>query len=361
MTTQPERIGIGVIGGGYMGKAHAVALHSVGAQFETSLRPRLVAVCGASPASGARHARRLGFEEAAQDWRAVVDHPEVEAVTIASPPETHREIALAAFERGLHVFCEKPLGTGVEDGEAMLGAARRAGTVHMMGFNYVRTPATQFARQLIEGGRIGRPIWCRAEHVEDFGAPGTAPTWRTAGQANGTMGDLAPHPVNLIRALMGDVTEVCAVVETVTEASNDDQAQMMLRFEGGAMGHLFASRAGWGRKMGYAYEVHGTEGAIRFDQEDQNALWLFTREGPEAEQGFRKILAGPLHPDYLAFCQGPAHGTGYQDQIVIEMKDWLAAIEVGGPRWPSFEEGLAVSRTIAAARRSSASRRWEAV
>ena len=358
-----QRIGVGVIGGGYMGKAHAVALSSVGAQFETQLRPRLVAVCGASPESGPRHAARFGADHGLPDWRAVVEHPEVEAVTIASPPETHREIVLAAFERGLHVFSEKPLGASVADGEAMLAAAEAAGTVHMIGFNYVRTPATQFARALIREGRIGTPIWARAEHVEDFGAPGTDPTWRSAGQANGTIGDLAPHPVNLIRALMGDVAEVCAVVETVNpDASNDDQAQMMLRFASGAMGHLFTSRAGWGRKMGYAYEVHGTDGAIRFDQEDQNALWLFRRDDePEVERGFRKILIGPDHPDYLAFCQGPAHGTGYQDQIVIEMKDFLEAIHAGTLAWPTFAEGLAVARTIDAARRSSESRTWETV
>jgi predicted dehydrogenase len=113
--------------------------------------------------------------------------------------------------------------------------------------------------------------------------------------------------------------------------------------------------------MGYAYEVHGTKGAIRFDQEDQNALWLFLADGPEAERGFRKILTGPAHPDYLAFCQGPGHGTGYQDQIIIEARDFLQAIETGRPLWPTFRDGLAVWDVVEAAFASARTRSWSPV
>ena len=129
---------------------------------------------------------------------------------------------------------------------------------------------------------------------------------------------------------------------------NDDQAQMMCRFENGAMGHIFSSRVSHGRKMGYCYEITGTKGAIRFDQEDQNAIWLYRAKGPESTRGFVKILAGPAHPDYLPFCQGPGHGTGYQDQIIIEAKDFLSAIETGAAVWPTFRDGLEVSRVIEA-------------
>jgi predicted dehydrogenase len=133
---------------------------------------------------------------------------------------------------------------------------------------------------------------------------------------------------------------------------------MMCKFENGAQGHLFFSRIATGRKMGYAYEIHGTLGAIRFDQEDQNALWLYTSEGPEAERGFRKILAGPAHPDYLPFCQGPGHGTGYQDQIIIEANDFLRAIHQNQNIWPTFEEGMEVNRVVKAALDSHDKRAW---
>ena len=140
--------------------------------------------------------------------------------------------------------------------------------------------------------------------------------------------------------------------------TNDDHAQLMCRFANGVMGHLYFSRVATGRKMGYAYEVTGTKGAIRFDQEDQNALWLYRGEGPEAERGFRKILTGPAHPDYEPFCLGPGHGTGYQDQIIIEARDFLQAIETGEPVWPTFADGLEVMRIIDAAWRSAETRAW---
>jgi predicted dehydrogenase len=132
----------------------------------------------------------------------------------------------------------------------------------------------------------------------------------------------------------------------------------MCRFGNGAMGHLSFSRVAQGRKMGYAYEIVGTKGAIRFDQEDQNALWLYKAEGPESLRGFRKILTGPAHPDYQAFCLGPGHGTGYQDQIIIEARDFLTAIETGRAVWPTFRDGMDVNRVIAAAWESAASGRW---
>ena len=358
-------IGIGIVGGGYMGKAHAVAYSAVGAVFGTGLRPVLEMVAASSPASAERYRDAFGFRRAAADWRALVEDPAVEAVVIASPQALHRDVACAAFDLGKPVFCEKPLGASLEDSRAMVAAADAAGVVNMVGFNYIRTPASQYVRQLLKDGRIGRVTHFRAEHTEDFFAdPATPATWRCEGDANGTMGDLSPHIINAAHALMGPIAEVSAVVETVhsdrggVAVTNDDQAQMMVRFESGVSGQLFVSRIATGRKMGYAYQIDGTHGAIRFDQEDQNAIWLYLREGPEAEQGFRKILTGPAHPDYLPFCQGPGHGTGYQDQIIIEAKDFLTAIETGTPAWPTFAEGMEVNRVVAAAFASARSRNW---
>jgi len=361
-------IGIGLVGGGYMGKAHAVAMAAVGAVFDTALRPRLTCISASSPASAERYRAAYGFERAADDWRALVNDPGVQAVVIASPQGTHRAIAEAAFALGKPVFCEKPLGASLDDARAMTAAAEAAGVANMIGFNYIRTPASRYARDLVASGRIGDVTWFRGEHTEDFYADPSAPaTWRSQGEANGTVGDLAPHMINAARALIGPIAEVMADVMTVhpvrggVAAGNDDQAQMMVRFENGVAGHLFFSRIATGRKMGYAYEIHGTKGAIRFDQEDQNALWLYLAEGPEAERGFRKILTGPEHPDYLPFCQGPGHGTGYQDQIIIEARDFLHAIHTGEAVWPTFREGLEVSRVAAAARASSAARAWQTI
>ena len=358
-------IGIGIVGGGYMGKAHAVAMSAVGAVFDTALRPRLEMVCATTPDSAERYRRAYGFGRATHDWRALVDDPAVEAVIIATPQTTHRAIAEAAFARGKPVFCEKPLGASLDDSRAMVSAAEASGCANMVGFNYIRTPASQFARHLVASGAIGDITWFRAEHTEDFYAdPALPATWRAQGTANGAMGDLAPHIVNAALALMGPIRSLIAEVETVHAArpggsvTNDDQAQIMCRFETGAMGHLHVSRIATGRKMGYAYEITGTRGAIRFDQEDQNSIWLYRMSGPEATRGFTRILTGPDHPDYLPFCQGPGHGTGYQDQIIIEARDFLRAIETGQPVWPTFRDGMEVNRVIAAALAAADRRSW---
>nr|WP_174821816.1 Gfo/Idh/MocA family oxidoreductase [Ruegeria lacuscaerulensis] len=351
-----------------MGKAHSVAMAAVGAVFNTALRPRLEVICASTSQSAERYRAAYGFAQATSDWRALVADPKVEAIVIASPQSTHRQIAEAAVALGKPVLCEKPLGASLEDSRAMVAAAEAAGAINMVGFNYIRTPASQYARQLIASGEIGDVTWFRGEHTEDFYADPQAPaTWRTTGMANGTIGDLAPHMVNGAMALIGPIAQVMADVETVHrhrpggEVTNDDHAQMMCRFENGVMGNLYFSRVATGRKMGYAYEISGTKGAIRFDQEDQNALWLYRREGPEASRGFTKILTGPAHPDYEPFCQGPGHGTGYQDQIIIEVKDFLQAIHTGQNIWPTFRDGHEVNRVLAAVLASSDQRQWQDV
>lgn len=361
-------IGIGIVGGGYMGKAHAVAMSAVGAVFDTKLRPRLEMVCASSETSAERYRAAYGFARATDDWQVLVNDPKVEAIVIASPQETHREIAETAFALGKPVLCEKPLGASLEDSTAMVAVAEASGVANIVGFNYIRTPASQFAVNLIAQGEIGDVTWFRGEHTEDFYADPSAPaSWRTTGMANGTMGDLAPHMINAALALIGPIDRVMGVVETVHktrpggEVTNDDQAQMMCRFENGAMGHLFFSRVATGRKMGYAYEITGTKGAIRFDQEDQNAIWLYRMDGPEAERGFRKILTGPEHPNYAQFCQGPGHGTGYQDQIIIESRDFLEAIATGKPIWPTFRDGHEVNRIVAAVLASSEDEAWKTI
>jgi predicted dehydrogenase len=293
----------------------------------------------------------------------------VDAVIIASPQRTHRPIALAALAAGKPVFCEKPLGASLDDARAIATAAKSAGVPNMVGFNYVRTPATQLARQIIEAGEIGRIVYVRAEHTEDFLCdPETPPSWRTREASSGAIGDLSPHIINAVLRLVGPIEELVADVQTVHTARpglaglehvvNDDQAHLLCRFENGAMGSLTVSRVATGRKMGYAYQITGTKGAVHFDQEDQNALWLYDRSARPGRQGFTKLLTGPEHPDFGSFCLGPGHGTGYNDQITIEARDFLRAIETKEDVFPTFQDGLEVSRVTSAVLRSHRDRGW---
>lgn len=365
-------VGIGIVGGGYMGKAHAVAMAAVGAVFDTGLRPTLEVICTTTEAGATAKARAFGFNRATADWRNLVDDETVGAVIIATPADSHREIAERAIQLGKPVFCEKPLAATLEDARAMTAAAEKAGIINMTGFNYIRTPATQLAREMIEAGEIGELTAFRGEHTEDFYAsPDEPATWRAQGRANGAMGDLAPHMVNAALTLAGPIESLVADIATIIgqrpgrenttdlqPVHNDDFGQFICRFENGARGQLMFSRVAHGRKMGYIYEITGTKGALRFNQEDQNSLWFYDAGLPAARNGFRQILTGPEHPDYVNFCLGPGHGTGYQDQIIIEARDFLQAIETGSDLFPTFRDGLAVSEVLEAAYVSSDEGRW---
>ena len=369
MTTTGTTIGIGLVGTGYMGKAHAVALQSVGAVFNTGLRPVCEVICSTTAAGAARKAAEYGFNASTSSWEELVANPRVEAIVIASPQTTHRAIALAAIAAGKPVFCEKPLGASLEDARAMAAAAATAGVPNMVGFNYIRAPAMQLAREIIASGELGELIHVRAEHTEDFLADPEAPAnWRTRDTCAGNLGDLSPHIINAVLRLVGPIERLVADIQTVYTSrpgsggrepvTNDDQVNLLCRFESGAMGSIYVSRVATGRKMGYGFDITGTRGALRFDAEDQNALWFYDARLRRGRQGFAKLLTAPEHPDYGAFCEGPGHGTGYAAQIIIEVRDFLHAIETRAPVFPTFDDGLQVSRVIAAAFRSYADGGW---
>ena len=363
---------IGLIGAGYMGKAHSVALQGVSTAFGTELRPVCEMIATSTPEGAADHAARWDWHRSTGDWRALVDDPAVDAVVIATPPRTHFDMVMACVAAKKPVFCEKPLGTGAAESLTMTEAVERAGLPNMVGFNYIRTPASQLARQIIASGEIGEVIQVTAEHVEDYlHDPALPASWRTriaTGTEAGALGDVAGHIINACLGLVGPIASLVAdthIVQATRDGphgpeavENDDQGQMLLRFTNGASGSLSFSRMAAGRKMGYTYRVTGTKGAIAFDQEDQNALWLYDASREPARRGFQKLLMGPAHPDYLAFNQGVGHGTGYNEQIVIEARDFLHAIASGEAVWPTFRDGYEVDRVIEAALRSNRERTW---
>jgi predicted dehydrogenase len=364
-----KTLGIGLVGTGYMGKAHAVALKAVGARFNTPIRPVCEVICSTTAEGAARKAAEYGFNHSTHRWQELVSDARVEAVIIASPQTTHREIALAAFRAGKPVFCEKPLGASLEDARAMVAAADAAGLTNMIGFNYIRTPAMQLAREMIAGGEIGEIIHVRAEHTEDFLADPREPAnWRTRDASAGALGDLSPHIINALLRLVGPIERVVADIGTVYKerptaqgfetVTNEDQLNLLCRFEGGAMGSVSVSRVATGRKMNYACELTGTRGALRFGAEDQNSLWYYDGAARRGRSGFTQILTSPDHPDFGAFCEGAGHGTGYGDQIVIEARDFLQAIDTGRPVFPTFRDGLEVARVLAAAARSGRQNQW---
>jgi predicted dehydrogenase len=249
------------------------------------------------------------------DWREVVTDPAVDIVSIATPNALHKEMALAALEAGKHVWCEKPMALTLADAEEMAAAARAAGTVTLVGYNYLRNPAYRHAQNLIAEGRIGRPVHFRGWVDEDYQADPDLPwTWRArrAEAGLGALGDLGCHLVSLAVGLMGPIDSLIADIQIIhrdrplpeggrAAVENEDTATAILRFASGAQGSLSTSRSAWGRKNRLDFEVHGTAGQIVHQQERMNELQLYEATGPVSEQGFRTILSGPAHPPFDRF------------------------------------------------------------
>ncbi len=362
----------GVIGAGYMGKAYSIALSEVSTVFELATRAVREIISTSTADGAASSAARFGYNRSTGDWREVVADPRVDVVAIATPTHLHREMALAAIAAGKHVLCEKPLTASAAVAAEMAAAARRKGVVTMVGFNYMRTPATELAREMIEAGEIGEIIRFSATHNEDFLMdPLLEHNWRLesakVGRA-GALGDVASHIINLAHYLCGPIAEVVGDSQIVYSprphttgpkaVENDDQASVLLRFSSGVMGTIEASRVQAGRKMGLTYEVVGTRGAIAFDQERMAELQFYDAGDRPHRRGYRALLTEPGHGQYGRFCVGAGHGVGYNDTVAAEIAALIAAIEGRQRAWPDFEAAVHTAAVVDAVLRSVDERRW---
>lgn len=368
-------IGVGLIGGGFIGRSLALALRAAPALFDLPRPPRLVAFADLDAATRANFERRFGFARSAEDWRAVVDDPEVDLVVVAAPNALHMEMALAALAAGKHVFCEKPLALNAADAETMALAAESAGRVNMVGYNYVLNPTIAHARALIAAGVIGDVVQFRGVNDEDYMADPAKPiSWRClkAQGGSGTLGDLGSHLVHMALWLVGPIAELSADLRAVIRrrplaggggmgaVENEDLANLLVRFESDALGVLGSSRVTWGRKNRLAFEVAGTRGTLAFDQERMNELRLYEAGAAPGRDGFRTLLAGPDFPGYAPFIPAPGHQLGFNDTKTLEIRELLTAIGEGRPAAPDFRDGWRVERVMDAIARSADTRRWEA-
>lgn len=373
-----KEIGVGVIGTGFMGKAHSIAYSASASVFGTGLRPRLEIVCDLSPERASQRATDLGFSRHTDDWRALVADPAVELVSVCTPNDTHAEIAIAALAAGKHVWCEKPMSTSLADSAAMAAAAAASGGQTIIGYNYTKNPAVTHARRLIEQGRIGRVSGFFCRYDVDNEADGDRPwSWRMSRASSGTgaNGDVLSHVISVAHYLTGSqisrVVGDMAIIHpersdpdnagTARPVDNDDMIAALVQFENGVHGHIGASRVTWGRKCGLRWEIHGTEGTICYDQERLNELQLFIRDDDLATAGFRTVLTGPQHPPYAAFLPNGGHSLGYMDVKICELHELLGAIETGQPVWPDFQAGLKIEQVMDAVDRSALSGKWESV
>lgn len=366
---------IGLIGTGYMGKAHAIAYRNAMAAFGISasqMQCEMLAEVDATLAE--QKAGEFGFNRSTGDWKTLVTDPNVDLVDICAPNFLHKEMALAAIAAGKHVYSEKPLALNADDAKEMTHAAEKAGVKTLVGFNYIKNPTLQFAKQLIARGDIGEVVHFRGVFNEDYLADASSPfSWRLQKQYAGTgaLNDLASHLVNLAIHLVAPITSLCADLKVVNkmrpladnpgefgEVENDDQAHMMVRFANGAQGTLEASRIAWGRKNGLSFEITGTKGSLVFDQETLSELSLYIADDNPQQQGFKRILVGPEHPDYHAFCVSAGHGLGFNDIKAVEVRDLFQGLMNDKPLWPDFRAATQVNIILDKVVESHAKQVW---
>jgi predicted dehydrogenase len=382
-----KTVNIGVIGAGFMGKAHSLAYAAMPMFFwPAPAIPQRKVIAEVTDEIAAEAARRFGYESSTGDWRRVIEDPSIDVVDIATPNDAHPEIAIAALEAGKHVICEKPLARNAEEALPMWEAARSSDRVHMVAFNYRRTPAVALAKKLIEEGSIGPIRNFRGTYLQDWSADPDSPlSWRFQKEVagSGALGDIATHVLDIARYLVGEVAAVNGILKTyvserplqtsgvdklgaaekltdapLVEVDVDDEVLTLLRFSDGAVGSIEATRNGYGRNNFLTFEVHGETGSIAFNYERRDELQVFFADDEADRRGFRTIYTGPSHPYGDGLWPIPALGIGYGETKIIECYDLMKAIVDGAPATPDFGDGYQVSKIADAIAQSSEQQEW---
>lgn len=367
------RIGIGLVGSGFMGRCQANAFSSVAGLFDVPVVPVKAMLADATPELAAQGARGLGFARSTGDWRDLVEDGDIDIVAITAPNVLHEPIALAAIAAGKTVYCEKPLSTTAASARNMTEAAEAAGVVTSVAFGFIRNPMIRFARELICAGEIGEITGFRGRHAENYMASPDVPhSFRTDPAGGGALADIGSHILCIARFLLGPIAEVMGDQHTIFPSRPiaagsadrkpvevDDMTHALLRFKNGASSSIEANWAATGRTMDLSFEITGTRGAIYFSQERMNELHLYRAAG--VKSGFTKIEAGPQHPPYGQFCPAPGHHLGFNDLKVIEVAELLAAHTGSSAPGPDFREALNVQLTVDAISLASRTKSWAAV
>jgi len=389
MTVSRKVLGIGVVGFGWMGMAHSRSAARIASLFpEREFDTRLV-ICGDNVGERREQAvDGFGFASASADWESVVDHPDVDVVYVTAPNMMHEEVATAAATAGKAVFCEKPVGGTPDQTVRIEAAARAAGVITGVGYNYRWAPLVRHAKNLIDSGALGEITNYRGRFFSMYGAdPMGLLSWRflvdEAGY--GVSSDILSHSVDLATMLVGPITRVSGTMETFIQdrplpkaggthydrgspgdptgaVTNEDYAAAMVTFANGARGTFESSRAIIGPESQMAFDIYGTKGALRWNLETMNELDVFiVDESETAPRGYTKVYAGDRYPYHGHFVPGDANAIGYEDLKVIENYEFLTAVAKGQQHAPGFAEALDYVSFQSAWLRSCDSGSWEDV
>ncbi len=382
-----KKINVGLIGAGFMAKAHSIAYAGMPMFFwPAPAIPVKKMIVDINEAAARDAKEKLAFESYSTDWHDIIDNPDIQVVDICTPNNAHAEIAIAAANAGKHIICEKPLALTPEQAKEMYLAAEKNHVKTMVAFNYRKTPAIQLAKKYIDEGAIGDILDFRGTYLQDWSADPDSPlSWRFQKDicGSGALGDIGTHVVDIMRFLVGDFKRVNARTATYIKerpiqtgladslgnsragcdapkgtVDVDDQCMFMIECENGAFGSIEATRNAWGRNNYITFEIHGTKGSICFNYERRDELQVCFASDQDDRRGFRTVYTGPAHPYGEGLWPIPALGIGYTETKIIECYDFFRALKDDTRALPDFRDGYAVELISEAVLESAKTNSW---
>lgn len=375
-----KTLNVGLIGYGFMGRAHSNAYRKVGNFFDLEYRPVLKAACGRTAEKTKAFADRWGYESVETDWKKLINRKDIDLVDICAPNHVHREIAIAAARAGKMILCEKPLAMNAAEGIDMVNAVEAANVSNMVSYNYRRVPAVTFARKLIDEGRLGRIFHYRAVFLQDWTMSPDLPQggkdlWRLdVGVAgSGVTGDLLAHCIDTALWLNSSIDKVTAMTETfikerkhnltgkVEKVGIDDACAFLARFKNGSLATFESTRYARGHKALYTFEINGEHASIAWDLHDLHRLSYFDHRDEGPLRGWRSIHVTDSDHPYMDKWWVPGLQIGYEHSFVHQIADFLDGVSKGKPASPTFRDALETQRVCDAVLKSARTGAWEKV
>src|SRR5437588_3842068 len=372
-----KKLNIGLIGYGFMGRAHSNAFRKVGNFFDLEYQPVLKAVCARDEAKVKAFASKWGYESHETDWRKLLARKDIDLVDIACPNDMHKEIAIAAAKAGKMILCEKPLAMNGAEGDKMVAAVEKAKVPNMVWYNYRRVPAVTFAKQLIDEGKLGKIFHYRAKFLQDWTISPELPQggtglWRldVAAAGSGVTGDLLAHCIDTALWLNGGIATVNAMTETfikerkhnltgkVEKVGIDDACAFLARFSNGSLATFESTRYARGHKALYTFEINGEHASIAWDLHDLHRLEYFDHRDQGVVRGWRSIHVTDGDHPYMGKWWVPGLQIGYEHSFVHQVADFLEGVAKGQPAQPDFRNAYRTQLVLDAVLQSAQNRQW---
>jgi predicted dehydrogenase len=377
-----KTLNVGLIGCGFMGRAHSNAHRKVWNFFDLEYRPVLKAICDFNADKAKAHAARWGFESVETDYKKLVARKDIDLIDICLPNNLHAEVAIAAAKAGKMIICEKPLARDGKEALPMVKAVEKAGVPNFVSFNYRRIPAVSLAKKLIDEGRLGKIFHYRAKFLQDWTISKDVPQggdalWRLDVKAagSGVTGDLLAHCIDTALWLNGRIEQVSAMTETFVKQRKhqltgklekvgiDDACAFLCRFANGSLATFESTRYARGHKALYTFEINGEKASIAWDLHDLHRLAWFDHGDEGKLRGWRSIHVtdhGGEHP-YMDKWWVPGLNIGFEHSFVHQLADFLDGVAKGKPASPTFREALETQYVCDAVLKSAKTQKWEKV